>query len=47
MLLEVENLVIDIATPRGLERIIRGVSFSLDDGGKFSASSGSRAPARR
>ena len=35
MLLEVENLVIDIATPRGLERIIRGVSFSLDDGGSL------------
>jgi peptide/nickel transport system ATP-binding protein len=35
MLLEVANLVIDIATPRGLERIIRGVSFSLDDGGSL------------
>ena len=35
MLLEVENLVIDIATPCGLERIIRGVSFSLDDGGSL------------
>ena len=34
MLLEVENLVVDLATPCGLERIVRGVSFSLDDGGK-------------
>ncbi len=32
MLLEVVNLVIDIATPRGAERVVNGATFSLDDG---------------
>jgi peptide/nickel transport system ATP-binding protein len=32
MLLEVSNLVIDIATRRGVERVVDGGTFSLDDG---------------
>ena len=32
MLLEVANLVIDIATPMGAERVVNGATFSLDDG---------------
>jgi len=32
MLLEVANLVIDIATPLGAERVVNGATFSLDDG---------------
>ncbi len=32
MLLEVANLVIDIARPRGVERVVNGATFSLDDG---------------
>ena len=32
MLLEVVNVVIDIATPRGAERVVDGATFSLDDG---------------
>ena len=35
MLLEVAGLVIDIATRRGVERVVNGVTFSLPDGGRL------------
>jgi len=35
MLLEVETLAVDIATPRGSERVVNGATFSLAEGGSL------------
>ena len=32
MLLEVADLAVDVATPRGLQRVVEGTSFSLGEG---------------
>ena len=32
MLLEVAELAVDVATPRGLQRVVDRISFSLDEG---------------
>ena len=32
MLLDAQNLAIDLPTPAGLKRVVRDVSFSLDEG---------------